>query len=95
MMASRMNRSQYTAAVLMVFIRDTAMEGGMPPRRKQIEIDAAIKNVGLDPSELSFKEKQQSFRDLAELRVIHNEGEKWYLSPEIADWLRIPEEPAE
>lgn len=87
-----MNQSQYTAAVLMIFIRDTAMEEGMPPTRKQIEIDAAMKSLGLDPTDLSFEEKQQSFHDLMELRVVHNEGEKWYLSPEIADWLMIPEE---
>lgn len=89
-----MNRSQYTAAVLMIFIRDTAMESGTP-QRKQIEIDAAIKSMGLDPSELSHGGKQQSFQDLSELRIIHKQGEKWYLSPEFANWLRIPEEPAE
>lgn len=93
--ATRLNRAKYAAAVLMVFIRDTAMEGGMPPRRKQIEIDAAINSLGLDPSELSFSEKQRTFQDLAELRVIHGDGEQWFLSPEIADWLRIPEGPAD
>lgn len=90
-----MNQAQYTVGVFMIFLRDTAVEGGMPPRRKQIEIDAALKNIGLDPAELSFEEKQQAFTDLTELRLIHNEGERWYLSPEIADWLRLPEEPAE
>lgn len=89
-----MNRSQYTVAAFMIFVRDTAMEADIP-RRKQIEIDAALKNMGLDPSELSSGEKQESFRDLADLRVIHNDGERWYLSPEIADWLRIPEDAAE
>lgn len=90
-----MNRAQYTVAVFMMFLRDTAMEGGKPPRRKQIEIDAAIKSMGLDPSELSFEEKQRSFQDLADLRLLHNAGERWYLSPEIADYLRLPEGPAE
>lgn len=88
-----MNRPQYTVAVFMMFLRDTAMEGGIP-RRKQIEIDAAIKNMGLDPSELSFDEKQQAFSDLAELRLINSEGEEWHLSPEIADWLRLPDDAA-
>lgn len=90
-----MNRSKYTAAVFMIFVRDTAVESFPPPRRKQIEIDAAIKNLGLDPAEISTEDKQESFHDLMELRIIHNEGEKWYLSPEIADWLMIPEEGAE
>lgn len=90
-----MNQSQYTVAAFMMFVRDTAVEGGVPPRRKQIEIDAAIKNMGLEPSELSFQEKQEAFSDLAELRLIHSEGEKWYLSPEIADWLKLPDGPAE
>lgn len=89
-----MNRAQYTVAAFMIFVRDTAMEPDIP-RRKQIEIDAALKNMGLDPSELSFDEKQESFRDLADLRVIMNEGERWFISPEIADWLRIPEDAAD
>ncbi|MFB6280491.1 MAG: hypothetical protein ABEH40_00520 [Haloferacaceae archaeon] len=88
-----MNRAQYTVAAFMMFVRDTAMEADIP-RRKRIEIDAAIKNMGLDPSELSSEAKDQSFQDLADLRIIHNDGERWYISPEIAEWLRIPEEPA-
>lgn len=90
-----MNRAQYTVAAFMMFLRDTAVEEGVPPRRKQIEIDAAIKSMGLDPSEVSFEEKQEAFSDLAELRLVHSEGEHWYLSPEIADWLRLPDDAAE
>lgn len=92
-----MNRAQYTVAAFMMFVRDTAMEADIP-RRKRIEIDAAIKNMGLDPSELSSGEKDESFQDMADMRLIHNDGERWFLSPEIAEWLRIPEgaaEPAE
>lgn len=90
-----MNRSQYTVAAFMMFVRDTAMEGGVPPRRKQIEIDAAINNMGLEPSEISYEKKQEAFSDLAELRLIHSDGEQWYLSPEIADWLKLPDGTAE
>lgn len=86
-----MNRSKYTAAVLLVFIRDTAVEPDIP-KRKQIEVDAAVKNLGIDPSELSFDDKQQTFRDLAEMRVLHNDGERWYLAPELADWMRLPKD---
>lgn len=86
-----MNRSTYTAAVLLIFIRDTAVEPDIP-KRKQIEVDAAVKNLGFDPSELSFDEKRQTFRDLAEMRVLHNDGERWYLAPELADWMRLPKD---
>ena len=89
-----MNRSQYTAAVLMVFIRDTAVERGVP-KRKQIEIDAAVKSMGLEPSDLSYSEKQETFRDLADMRVIHTDGERWYLAPELADWMRLPDDALE
>jgi hypothetical protein len=88
-----MNRSQYTVAAFMMFVRDTAMESDIP-RRKRIEIDAAIKNMGLDPSELSSSEKDESFSDLADMRLIHNDGERWFLEPEIAEWLRLPEDGA-
>lgn len=86
-----MNRSTYTAAVLLIFIRDTAVEPDIP-KRKQIEVDAAVKNLGFDPSELSFEEKRRTFRDLAEMRVLHNDGERWYLDPELADWMRLPKD---
>lgn len=89
-----MNRAQYTVAVFMIFVRDTAVESGYP-RRKQIEIDAAINNMGLEPSELSFEEKRQAFQDLTDLRLVHGDGERWSLSPEIAEWLKIPEMPEE
>lgn len=89
-----MNRSKYTAAVLLIFIRDTAVEPDIP-KRKQIEVDAAVKSLGLDPSELSFDEKRETFRDLAEMRVLHNDGERWYLAPELADWMRLPEDALE
>lgn len=89
-----MNRSKYTAAVLLIFIRDTAVEPDIP-KRKQIEVDAAVKSLGLDPSELSFDEKRETFRDLAEMRVLHNDGERWFLAPELADWMRLPEDALE
>lgn len=89
-----MNRAQYTTAVMMIFVRDTAVERGIP-KRKQIEVDAAVNSLGLDPSELSYEEKQQAFRDLAELRVIHSDGERWFLAPELADWMRLPEDALE